>query len=124
MIIFLLSGFLLVFCCHLQIVQAENQKNDSCPLAKISNSCKKADNSQSFSIEADSDLDCCKILSQVFDKTRKVEKIQKAGTTAEIIEISASAFTFVRSEFKQSKVFQTFISNRAKTHLKNCVFRI
>ena len=84
--IFSLSGFFLLFCCHLPVMQAANQETESCPLAKAQNSCHKTEtdnNFQSFSIDTNSVPDCCTLLPQIFSKARKVELIPQVKTTAE-----------------------------------------
>jgi len=120
-----LSGVVFLFCCETAKVQASG--NESCPLAKTNNSCHKVKaegNSPFSSIEGNLTLDCCKFLPQVFDKARKIEKIQKAEATATIVKISAPKFVFVKHESNQPKVFQSPILSRGNIYIKNCVLRI
>ena len=123
-----LSGLVFLFCCQMSVAQAASTEGESCPLAKLKDSCNKSgdkNESQFVSIEKEQlKLECCGFLPAVFDKARKIEKLQETGQAASNIKIPISKSLFVKQEFAQPKVFRSLILNRENTRLKNCVFRI
>jgi hypothetical protein len=123
-----LSGVAFLFCCETRKAQASGLEAENCPLAKAHNSCNKSANkhqSQFASIETErAILECCKMLPQIFDKARKIEKVQKAGQIAASAKVSRPKFLFVKYEFKRPKTFHSLVLNREDTYLKNCIFRI
>lgn len=123
-----MSGIVFLFCCQIPGVEAADLEAESCPLAKTHDSCNKSSNkneSQFVSIEKEHlNLECCRFLPAVFDKARKIEKLQETGQSASNIKISILKSLFVKQEFAQPKVFRSLILNRENTRLKNCVFRI
>jgi hypothetical protein len=121
-----LSGIVFLFCCEMPKAQASNV--ESCPLAKTNHCSKQSDvktvsgfaslqtNQQSF--------DCCKFLPLVFDKARKIEKIQKAETAQTFIKVFQPLFSAVNRQFHAPQNFHSVVINQENIHLKNCVFRI
>ncbi len=121
-----LSGIVFLFCCEMPKAQASNV--ESCPLAKTHHCSKQSDtetvsgfaslqtNQQSF--------DCCKFLPLVFDKARKIEKIQKTETAHTIVKVFHPVFSAVNHWFPAPQNFHSVKINRENTYLKNCVFRI
>ncbi len=121
-----LSGIVFLFCCEMPKVQASNV--ESCPLAKTQH-CSKQSNVETISVFAllqtnQQSYDCCHFLSRVFDKARKIEKIQKAETAQTTVKVFQPVFSAITHSFSAPKSFHSVVINRENTHLKNCVFRI
>ena len=121
-----LSGIVFLFCCEMPNAQASMA--ESCPLAK-KNNCSKQSNAETISGFASlqtsqTAVDCCRFLLLVFDKARKIEKIQKAETVQTIVKVSQPVFSVVSHSFPPKSNFHSVVINRENTQLKNCVFRI
>ena len=121
-----LSGIVFLFCCEMPKAQAST--TESCPLAK-KNDCSKQSNVETISdftlLQTNhQSFDCCKFLTLVFDKARKVEKTQKAETAITIVKVFQPLFSAVNHQFPPKKNFHPIVINRENIHLKNCVFRI
>lgn len=117
-----LSGIVLVLCCNMPTAQAETIV---CPLAQKDNCAKSSEKvlRESFIVESPI-LDCCAYPAQVFDKARKIEFQPQTAEVVETVKTVAPKISFSRTIVKKERVYQSFVHNRAKTHLKNCVFRI
>lgn len=121
-----LSGVVFLFCCQMPSAQASSEEIKSCPMAKAHHSCAKSKSeNKAASIEAEqSALECCRMLPLVFDKARKIEKVQNVEQAASIVKISEPKFYLAKKEFTHPKIFNSLVLSRENTHLKNCVFRI
>ncbi len=124
-LIFWMSGILFLFCCETTKVEAQAE---SCPLAKAHH-CSKQISSGGVSPFASVQLeqqafDCCRFLPQIFDKARRIEKIQKVELATASATILLPKFSVATRQFPARKTFRPVIINRENTHLKNCVFRI
>lgn len=120
-----LSGVVFLFCCH--SVGASPAGTDTCPLAKMSAHCDKAkkQNANSHVVEP-SLVDCieCGFLPVIFDKSRKIDRVQKqAARAAERIAIEFDPLVFTVTRAKP-KTFYTRVPTHDKVFIKNCVFRI
>jgi len=121
-----LSGVVFLFCCGMPKTQASNA--ESCPLAKTHH-CSKQSNAETISdfvsIEREpQSLECCKFLPLVFDKARKIEKIQKFEKARTIVKVFQPVFSIGNRQLPASKKIHSVFVNRENTHLINCVFRI
>jgi hypothetical protein len=121
-----LSGIVFLFCCEMPKAQASNA--ESCPLAKKNHCSKQSDvetisGFASFQPERQT-IDCCRFLPLVFDKARKIEKIQKAETAQTVVKVFQPAFSTANHSFPAPRNIHSVVINRENTHLKNCVFRI
>ncbi len=121
-----LSGIVFLFCCEMPKAQASGVEN--CPLAKT-NHCSKQSDVETISGFASlqpekQTIDCCRFLPLVFDKARKIEKIQKTETAQTIVKVFQPVFSAANHSFPAPKNFHSVFINRENTHLKNCVFRI
>ena len=121
-----LSGIVFLFCCEMPKSQASGVEN--CPLAKT-NHCSKQSDVETISVFASlqpekQTIDCCRFLSLVFDKARKIEKIQKTETAQTIVKVFQPVFSAASHSFPAPKNFHSVFINRENIHLKNCVFRI
>ncbi len=123
-LVFWLSGILFLFCCETS--QAQTSETESCPLAKTEHCSKQSDGKQpaEFASIQPQTLGCCRFLPPIFDKTVKIEKIQKIESALSTVKISQPKFIVVKSEFPAAKNFRPVVINRENTYLKNCVFRI
>ncbi len=121
-----LSGAVFLFCCEMP--KAKASETESCPLKKASHCDKKSTGETvsqfaSFGTENHT-IDCCRFPSQVFDKARKLETNQQPASVSAIVEVPSSKFAFFKTESQSPISYQTVISNRGSTFLRNCVFRI
>ena len=118
-----LSGVVFLFCCH----PAAAAPVDSCPMAKMSAHCDhaKKHNAESRVIEP-LRVDCvqCGFLTVVFDRSRKVDHVQKqAAPAAERIAVQFDPLIFAPPASK-AETFYTRVPTHDKIFIKNCVFRI
>lgn len=119
-----LSGFVFLLCCGMMETPANAE---ICPLAKAGNHCNKAKtetNSPTFSIQSDLKFDCCGFLPAVFDKARKLEKIQQPAQIPDKLKIDLPQFSFAESDFQTTENYHPPDFNQEKIFIKNCVFRI
>ncbi len=126
-LVFWMSGVLFLFCCDSTKVQAAEA--ESYPLAKTKHCSKqsKAETISSGSILIEPEqqmLDCCRFIPPIFDKTIKIEKIQKVEAALSTVKVLQPKFSIAKQEFSAPKNFRSIVLNRENTHLKNCVFRI
>ena len=121
-----LSGVVFLFCCEMPDAQASEA--ESCPLKKTSHCDKKSTDetvSQSASFETENKtIICCQFMSQVFDKARNLEPNQQSAQTAAVVKVSPPKFSFQKTYSQTLTVYQSVISNRGSTYLRNRVFRI
>ena len=120
-----LSGFVLLFCCG--TMEATAAETEFCPLAKAQKHCNKPkvdENQPTFSGESDSTFDCCNFLPAVFDKVRKLEKIQQAAQIVAQIKIERPQIFSIKKDFEISEIYRPPILTNQKIFIKNCVFRI
>ena len=108
--------------------KAQAAEGEFCPLNKGQNHCNKAkSNNDSPTISKQSNnqkFDCCGFLPVVFDKARKIEKIQKAAQAASIIKVDLPRFSFVGNDFEIPEIYHSPVLHQDKIFIKNCVFRI
>lgn len=124
--VFWLSGVLFLLCCGTMQGQAESE---FCPLAAKGRShcdrAKKDSGLPSFSKESGNlKMDCCGFLPAVFDKTRKIEKIEQVAQPADKIKVDLPKFSFTKNEFRVVADYNPPVSKWEKIFIKNCVFRI
>ena len=119
-----LSGIVFLFCCH---GVAASPVADTCPMAKMSAHCDKAkkQNADSFVVEP-SPADCieCGYLPVVFDKTRKLEQVQKHAAPAAqliVVQFDPPVLGIAKPENRSS---YTRVTTHENIFIKNCVFRI
>jgi hypothetical protein len=117
-----LSGVVFLFCCH-PVAAAP----DTCPMAKMSTHCDKAKKQNAAShVIAPAPVDCiqCGFLPVVFDKSRKVDLVQKqAPLAAERIAVRFDPLAFTVPAAK-IPAFYSRLAVRDSIFIKNCVFRI
>jgi len=123
-----LSGVVFLFCCP--EMKAAAPEADSCPLMKMSSShCDKAAKQQPAgdTIEGvrPACFDCCAFLPVVFDKSRKIDVVQKQ-IAAPVEKVVATKFDFpvTRTASFLAAAFKQRIPDRHGTYLVNGVFRI
>jgi len=121
-LVFWMSGVLFLFCCG----TAQATETESCPLVKTEHCSKQSDVNRlaEFASVQPQTLGCCRFLPPAFDKTLKIEKIQKIEAALSTVKILQPKFLVVKSEFPAAKNFRGVVINRENTYLKNCVFRI
>ena len=123
-----LSGFLFLFCCP--EMKAAVEETESCPLMKMSAShCDKAakQDTGNDSIEGSRPacFECCAFLPVVFDKSRKIDVVEKQITEPPQ-EVAAANFTFpvLHTHTTIATAFSQRVPDRHGTYLVNGVFRI
>ena len=126
LLVFWLSGLVFLFCCEMPNAQAAEA--ESCPLKKTSHCDKKSTDetaSQYASFETENKtVNCCQSMSQVFDKARKLESNQQSAQTAAVVKVSPPKLSFQKIYSPSLPAYQSVISNRGSTYLRNRVFRI
>ena len=120
-----LSGFVFLFCCQeMKAVAAD----ESCPLVKAGSHCDKAQQtSTNDAIEAlrPACFDCCGFLPIVFDKSRKVDTVQKQiATPADNLAVAKFEFAGMPRTMTSSPALADRVPDRRGTYLVNKVFRI
>jgi hypothetical protein len=120
-----LSGAVFLLCC--ERMNAAPDDAEFCPLAKMSAHCDKGRKADPFRPRISTGLesaDCCAFLPAIFDKTRKVEQVQKQIAAAPAV-LAAPGF---RLATKVTAPTFTSFSPRIEAHQKlfiqNCAFRI
>ena len=118
-----LSGFVLLFCCHFA---AAASGPDSCPLAKSSDHCKRAAQSDQATVvpHASDTLGCCQILPAIFDKARKVEKTKKPAAVVAKAEKVRNPMVGPASSGVLIPRYSPRLIDQHGIHLRNRVFRI
>lgn len=126
LLVFWLSGLILLFCC--EIPKAQMAEADNCPLAKISHCDKKsvAENiSQFAAFEIENPmLDCCRLMPDIFDRARKIERTQQTPVIAVSMKIPSPEFSIIENKFNAPQFYRPPVLDRGGTYLKNRVFRI
>ena len=121
-----LSGVVFLFCCEMPNAQAAEA--ESCPLKKTSHCDKKLTDetvSQFVLFETENETaNCCRFMSQVFDKVRKLETNQQPANVSAIVKVPSPKFAFLKTESQSRNFYQSVIRNRGSAFLRNCVFRI
>ena len=124
-LIFWMSGILFLFCCETAKVEAQAE---SCPLAKAHHCSKQISSggvSPFASVQPEQQaFDCCQFLPHIFDKARKIEKMQKVELAAASTTVLQTTFSVAIHQFPARKTFHPVLISWENTHLKNCVFRI
>jgi len=125
--IFWLSGVLFLFCCG--TMEARAADAELCPLAaKGGSHCNKSKKENGAPVvskrSGDSNFECCGFLPAVFDKTRKIEKIQKIAQPAAKIKVELPEFSIVENNFGLVPDYRPPPLKQYKVFIKNCVFRI
>ena len=121
-----LSGVLFLFCCPSS--KAAVATADSCPLAKVRSHCDKAKKSDPAFPSAEAPAPVCTncaFLPVIFDKSRKVDVVQKqlAAPVRDAV-VPARDLTVSSPKKLLSSEYKTYIPDRHATHLMHCVFRI
>jgi len=121
-----LSGVVFLFCCEMPNAQASEA--ESCPLKKTSHCDKKSTGetvSQYASLETENEtVNCCRFMSQVFDKARKLETNQQPAEVAAVVKMLLPKFSFLKTNSQSLTAYQSVIRNRGSTYLENRVLRI
>lgn len=122
-----LSGVVFLFCCPQ--VKAAAEEADSCPLIKMGSHCDKAagQNSSNNSIERTTTpcFECCAFLPLVFDKSRKIDTVQKQVlVSVEVVVASKFEFAKISARPVPSSRFITRIADRGESYLVHRSFRI
>jgi hypothetical protein len=122
-----LSGVVFLFCCEMPNAQAAEA--ESCPLKKTSHCDKKTNDkivSQNASLETGNEtVNCCPfMMSQVFDKARKLETNGQSAEVAVVSKVSPPKFSLLKTNSQSIIFYQSVLRNRGSTYLRNCVFRI
>jgi hypothetical protein len=124
-----LSGFVFLFCCVAmfggpmwEASSSMDSMSDHCKKAMAAKSAKESDNG--FELRGAERFDCCGFLPAVFDKNRKIDRIDK-------VETVSSQRISVRFDIKQAAgrpstivKRRPYIPDRRYTFLKYQVFRI
>lgn len=119
-----LSGVVFLFCC--ETLNARSMTTESCPLAKMSEHCDKAKqaNNPSVSLTNETSMDCCGFLPIVFDKSRKIDQVQKQAAVAPAMIAVKFTLPAIHGDSHSFDAFTSRIPDRHGTFIKNCVFRI
>jgi hypothetical protein len=122
---FWLSGVVFLFCCPEMATAAEP---DSCPLMKMSSHCDKASQqtaSDSFEGVRPACFECCAFLPIVFDKSRKIDIVQKQiSAPAETTPLTKFRFPVARFVLAVHGSLPSRVPDRHGTYLVNRAFRI
>ncbi len=122
-----LSGIVFLFCCPDMKAAVEA---DSCPLMKMSSShCDKAATQKNTNDAIEgikpACFDCCAFLPVVFDKSRKIDVVQKQIVTpSEKVVASKFDFPVISAASFFAAAFKQRVPDRRGTYLVNGVFRI
>lgn len=122
-----LSGFVFLFCC--EDMRAAEMDAASCPLMKASSHCdhasKQANTGDSMVGTKPACVECCAFLPVVFDKSRKVDPVQKQIVVPQTA-VAAIKFSYPESRpgVPPASSLAGRVPDRHGTFLKNCVFRI
>jgi len=120
-----LSGVVFLFCCD--EINGES-KADSCPLAKMSAHCDKAEKDKASQVIAsqttEQGMDCCAFIPVLFDKTRTVERNQQPSAAAPSLVVEVPRLVLIPSDFAPAKAYRSIALLRNDTFLKNRTFRI
>ena len=120
-----LSGFVFLFCCQNKAVAADME---FCPLAKAGH-CDKGKPVDPSVANVDRPqppcADCCAFLPVVFDKSRKIEPVQKQLAIRPLPAIAAVRFIpAVKHPGDVAVRPMGLIRDKGSTYLRNRVFRI
>jgi hypothetical protein len=121
-----LSGAVFLLCCP-EMTAATPA--DSCPLAKMSSHCDHAAKQETGNDSVEgvrpACFECCAFLPIVFDKSRKIDVVQKE-IVAPAEELAVSKFEFPSISIKPISrvIFERHVPDRRGTYLVNGVFRI
>lgn len=119
-----LSGIVFLFCCH---GVSASPAAETCPMAKMSSHCDNAkkQNADSYIVEP-SPADCieCGYLPVVFEKTRKLEQVQKQAARIEKAVAVQLRQPETEDLTEMPRTVFTRVSFPKKIFIKNCVFRI
>lgn len=121
-----LSGVIFLICC--EKINGKMADADMCPMAKMSVDCDKGKepNLSGATMRNGSNLclECAGIIQAVFNKSRRVETVQKyvaVSSTPVIVKFSAAALIGHTPAFVDS---QARLPDKQRTFVRNCVFRI
>jgi hypothetical protein len=121
-----LSGVVFLFCCPEMKAAAAA---DFCPMMQMSSHCDHAAKQEpaNDSVEGvrPACFECCAFLPVVFDKSRKIDVVQKQ-ISAPKEELALAKFKFPAARFAmpQSRLLKQRVADRHGTYLVNGVFRI
>jgi hypothetical protein len=121
-----LSGIVFLLCCELP--KAEAAPADSCPLARMKGHCDKAKNAPPLltlsNLPDTGEADCCGFIPAVFDKARKIQKIEPVAHTETAVMSAPPAAFAVQNTLRTVSVYRSNVANGKRIFIKNCVFRI
>ena len=115
-----LSGIVLVFCCDVRGGQASH---GSCPLAKMSHHCDKAKQASTSAFAFDG-MGRCELLPAVFDKSRKVEQIEKQSAATPALAVVRFSLPLVRHVSVSPIPTLVYVPDRQGSFIRNRVLRI
>ena len=121
-----LSGVLFLFCCPEMKAAVEA---DSCPLMKMSSHCDHAAKQETANDSVEgvkpACFECCAFLPVVFDKSRKIDVVQKQiMAPAEELVVKKFEFPGIRFTAPGPTAFEPWVPDRHAAYLMNGVFRI
>jgi len=121
-----LSGVVFLFCC--EEINGRSMEADSCPLAKMSAHCDKANKAEGSEVVANQTdqqaIECCGFIAIFFDKTRMVESNQQPSAAAPAFVIAQPRLISGPTAFPPAKSYRSTALLRNNTFLKNRTFRI
>ena len=124
-LVFWLSSILVLVCCGSHLFTASAMKMDeSCPMQKGHECCKRNQGNNISETEKDK-ADCC-----AFKPTKTLSTdLQNVKITKQLAAVTLKQETpkpiyFIQTSYQTPKVYHSAIRNRGSTYLQNCVFRI
>ena len=125
-LVFWLSSVLVLVCCGSHLFTASAMKMDeSCPMQKGHECCKKNKDAKSVSETEKDKAECC-----AFKPTRTLSadlqnvKITKQAVAVTLKQEIPKPVYFIQTSYQTPNVYHSAIRNRGSTYLQNCVFRI
>ena len=120
-----LSGIVFLLCCEMPGAKAAA---DSCPMSRMQGHCDKAKKNRPSLVLRNApdsqEIDCCGFIPAVFDKARKIQKIEPVAHTETTVQPGPPVFVSTNS-FPQAPItYSSKLYARNKIFIKNCVFRI
>lgn len=120
-----LSGLVFLLCCEMPKAQASV---DDCPLGRMKGHCDKARNTPPLVTLSDmpdtEQADCCGFIPAVFDKARKIQKIEPIAHAETAVTPAPTANFNLPNSIRQKSAYLSNVANGRRTFVKNCAFRI
>lgn len=120
-----LSGVVFLLCCDMP--KAEAASADSCPLSRLQNHCDKARNNRQLLTRSNQETekaDCFGFIPAVFDKARKIQKIEPVVHAETLVSPAPPASLLVQNAPRSALAYRSNVANGRNIFIKNCVFRI